>query len=1007
MSARPYRVAAAPGIGRLIDRNRRVNFTFDGQHLTGFAGDSLASALLANGHRLLGRSFKYHRPRGVFGLGSDEPNALVGVGTGPLHEPNLRATQVELYDGLAAVSQNCWPSLRYDLGQINGLFSRILPAGFYYKTFKWPKPLWEKLYEPLIRRMAGLGRAPDGNDPDSYEHVNVTCDVLVIGGGVAGLAAAEAASAGGARVILVDENPRLGGLADLSDGEIDGLPLLDWVRARAELLARTENVHLLTRTTAWGVFHHDYVVLAERLTDHLPVAERRGRPRQRLWKVRARNIILATGAQERSIAFANNDRPGVLLSSAARGLIRRYAVSPGQRGVIFTNNDDAYHTALALASANVQIARLVDARGRPPADLVDQVEAAGINVSVGSAVTNVGTSGLGTEIVSVAISPYRSGQGRTVIEEREQADFVAVSGGWNPVVNLWCHNGGKLKYDEKLATYIPDLNPGNMRAIGAANGTMDLGSLLDEAYAAGEAASGIARKASRPRVSARDQSALQPIWFVPASGAYNEGHKHFLDHQNDVTAADVELALREGYRSVEHVKRYTTLGMATDQGKNSNLLGLGIISAATHRPIPEIGITTFRPPYTPVTFGAIAGANVGELFLPVRRTPIHDWHEAGGAVFEPVGLWRRPYCYPAPGEDRHAAINREVLAVRRGLGLLDASTLGKIEVKGPDAPEFLDRIYTNTFSTLPVGRCRYGLMLNEQGFIFDDGVTVRLADDHFLMHTTTGGADRVHAWLEEWLQTEWPHYRVYVTNVTEQWAQFALSGATARQLLQELGTDIDLSSDALPFMGHASGTLAGYPVRLYRISFTGELSFEIATPAGFGLALWELLMERGKALGITPYGTEALHVLRAEKGFIAIGDETDGTVTPHDLGLDRLVSTKKADFLGKRSLSLPHLAAPGRKQLVGLETEDPAVVLPDGCYAVETPLPRPPMRMIGHVTSSYWSPTLNRSIAMALIRDGRSRLGQVISFPLGEGKVVRAKIVEPVFYDKEGARQNV
>ncbi|MGF7160195.1 sarcosine oxidase subunit alpha [Rhodoligotrophos appendicifer] len=1004
MTGKPYRVALSPESGRLIDPTRRLSFTFDGQRMTGFAGDTLASAVLANGQRLFGRSFKYHRPRGLLGLGSDEPNALVGIGEGTRHEPNLRATQVELHDGLVAVSQNRWPDLRLDVGQLNQLASRILPAGFYYKTFMWPQSFWEKLYEPVIRRAAGLGRAPTGWDPDTYEHINVHCDVLVVGAGAAGLAAAEAAASRGAHVILADENPRLGGLADIGGGLIDGHAPIDWARQTAASLAAATNVHILTRTTVWGHFHDNFVGLFERLGDQNPGLT--GTPRHRLWKVRARHVILATGALERPVPFANNDRPGIMLSTAARGLLHRYGVSPGSRGVVFTTNDDGYRTALALAKAGVPIARVLDARAEVDCELADLTREANIPVSRGMAVSNVATSFGGLGITGITAVGYRPGQGRVTSHEQIACDFVAVSGGWNPAVNLWSHNGGKLKYDEQLATYRPDAHSAAMCAVGAANGTFALPDILEEAYAAGEALSGAPRR-HRPRAHQREISPAEPVWFVPATGKSNEGNKHFVDYQNDVTVADLELAVREGYQSIEHVKRYTTWGMATDQGKTSSVIGLGIVSGAIHKPVPQIGTTTYRPPYTPISFGAMAGSHAKHLFIPVRRTPINAWHVANNASFEPVGHWRRPYCYPRPGEDRHAAVNREILVVREKLGLIDASTLGKIEIKGPDAAAFLDRIYTNTFSTLKVGRARYGLMMNEAGFLFDDGVTVRLGPDHFLMHTTSGGADRVAAWLEEWLQTEWTQDKVYVTNVTEQWAQFAIAGAKARALLEKLGTDIDLSPEALPFMGYAMGTLAGTPIRLFRISFSGELSFEVATPAGFGRGLWDAILTAGQEFGIGPYGTEALHVLRAEKGFIAIGDETDGTVTPLDLGLDWAVSKKKPDFLGKRALELSYLKAPHRKQLVGLLTELPDEILPDGAYAVEQILPKPPMTMIGQVSSTYWSPTLKRSIALALIKDGRARMGTTLSFPVGGDKVIRAKVVEPIFFDKEGTRQNV
>jgi sarcosine oxidase subunit alpha len=993
MSGQPYRLGA--GFGRLIDRTRTIYFSFDGKSMRGYAGDTLASAVMANGQRLFGRSFKYHRPRGLVGLGAEEMNALVGVGEGSRHEPNLRATQVELQDGLVAVSQNRWPSLVVDVGAINNKLSRFIPGGFYYKTFMWPRAFWKRLYEPAIRRAAGLGNAPDGRDPDSYEHMHAHCDVLVVGAGVTGLAAAEAAASGGARVILVDENPQLGGLADISNGTIEGASQSDWIKART----LPENVRVLTRTTCIGHWHHNWLMLFERV-------EGEAGPRHRLWKVRAKQVILATGAIERPLAFANNDRPGIMLASAARALVERYGVAPGAQGVVFTNNDEAYSTALKLKDAGVAV-RIVDSRSRPESAAIDRARKAGIDIAFGSVISAVDASLGGTSVTGVKIAAYRKGQGRVITERKVACDFIAMSGGWNPAVHLWCHNGGKLRFDDALQSFRPDTHRNNIRAAGAANGSFDLASCLAEGYATGEAAvkKSKSAKLKPPKTEQEKQAPLEPLWFAPATGKYNEGQKHFIDFQNDVTVADLELAQREGYESVEHTKRYTTFGMATDQGKTANINGLGVLAEATGKAIPEIGITTFRPPYTPFSFGSIAGAQTRELFLPVRRSPVFQWHVDQGATFEPVGQWRRPYTYPRGGEDKHASIAREILCVRNKAGLLDASTLGKIEIKGPDAAAFLDRVYTNMFSTLKVGRCRYGLMLNELSFLIDDGVTVRLADDHFLMHTTSGGADRIGAWLEEWLQTEWMSYRVFVTPVTEQWAQFAVAGPKAREVLAKLEPDFDLSNEAFPHLSMKEGKLGPYPVRVFRISFSGELSYEIAVPANLGRGLWDWILSAGAEFGIETYGTEALHVLRAEKGFIVIGDETDGTVTPADVGLDGLVSKKKVDFIGKRSLEQSHLKAPNRKQLVGLLTDDPAEVLPDGAHAVRAVKEKPPMETIGHVTSSYFSPTLSRSIAMALIENGRARTGETLSFPLA-GKTVSARIVDPVFYDREGARQN-
>ena len=1005
MTGKPYRLASG---GSRIDRSKPLTFSFDGRSLSGFAGDTIASAVQASGQRVFGRSYKYHRPRGVIGLGSEEMNALIGVGVGARHEPNLRATQIELFNGMTAVTQNRWPSLNFDIGALNNKLSRFFPGGFYYKTFMWPRSFWKHVYEPVIRYAAGLGKAPEGRDPDTYEHMHIHADVVVVGGGIAGLTAAEAAAAGGVRVLLIDENPVLGGIADLTAGKIGEVSVADYAKAAADRLAVLPNVQILSRTTAVGHFHHNYMMAFERVGDHDPSILANGAPRHRLWKIRAGHIVLASGALERPIAFANNDRPGITLASAVRGMVERYGVAPGSNGVVFTNNDDAYLTALALKKAGVNV-QIVDSRARPQGDLVQKTIAEGIEISPSSVISKVeGT----LNVKSVKIAAYRKGQGRVITEKKVDCDFIAMSGGWNPALHLWCHNGGKIRFDDGLASFRPNTHTDAITAVGAANGTMSVAETLAEAVAAGEGAAKAvnakakAAKIKLPAIEEPVRGALEAIWFAPATGGYNEGNKHFIDFQNDVTAADLELAQREGYESVEHTKRYTTFGMATDQGKTSNLNGLGVLSEATGRSIPEIGVTTFRPPYTPYSFGAIAGSLTKELFLPIRRTPIFQWHKDKGAVFEPVGQWRRAYTYPAAGEDKHASITREILAVRNKVGLLDASTLGKIEIKGPDAAEFLDRMYTNMFSTLKVGKCRYGLMMNELGFLSDDGVTVRLADDHFLMHTTSGGADRISAWLEEWLQTEWTQYKVFVTPVTEQWAQFAIAGPRAREVLAKLGPDFDVSNEAFPHMSFKIGRMGGYPVRVFRISFSGEQSYEVATPANLGRGLWDAILAAGEEFGIEAYGTEALHVLRAEKGYIVVGDETDGTTTPIDVGLEGLVSKKKADFIGKRSLEQSYLKGPNRKQLVGLLTEDPNEVLPDGAYAVREVKDKPPMAMIGQVTSTYMSPTLGRSIAMALIENGRARMGETISFPLEGGKVVKAKLVSPVFYDQDGGRIN-
>ncbi|HUF86812.1 MAG TPA: sarcosine oxidase subunit alpha family protein [Thermohalobaculum sp.] len=1016
--------------GRLIDRSEPVSFSFNGETLKGFEGDTLASALLANDRVLLGRSFKYHRPRGLIASGAEEPNALMGVGEGARFEPNCPATTTELFHGLAARSQNHWPSLDFDVGAINARIASLAPvfsAGFYYKTFIFPRFAWKHIYEPVIRRTAGLGNPPSQPDPDSYEHFHFHADVLVIGGGIAGLAAARAAGEAGARVLLVEQTPHWGGRAGTeTDTEIDGQPAAEWAAAEAAALGAMPNVTLRARAMAAGLYDHGYALVLERVADHRP--DQAGTPRHRLWRVRARRIVVATGALERPLTFANNDLPGVMLAGAVRDYVRLWGVLPGSRAVVFANNDDAYRTALALHESGARVAAVLDVRREVSGALPEQVRALQIPIREGYGIARVkGAKRVsGVEIGRITASGQIGGTAETL-----DCDLVAMSGGWSPVVHLYSHCGGRLAWDERQVMFRPAPERGapvgpdgqvNTLCAGAANGHLDTAGVLEDATAAGRKAAGETGHAAlddaapeddapeddAPNVSEPGMAPIAAHWFTPSRGRYIHGTKHFVDYQNDVTAADVRLAVREGYESVEHTKRFTTLGMATDQGKTSNINGLAILADELGAPIAQVGTTTFRPPYTPISFGAITGTAQGRLFKAVRQSPMHAWNAANGADFEPVGDWYRPYCYRRDGEDRHAAVTREILNARQRAGLLDASTLGKIAVKGPDAGQFLDRVYTNMMSSLKVGRCRYGLMCNENGFLFDDGVVARTGADAFLLHTTSGGSDRVHAHLEEWLQTEWWDLRVYVVNVTDQWAQVAVAGPNARKVIEAAGTDIDIAAEALPFMAFAEGEVAGCPARLFRISFSGELSYEIATPANHGLALWEALLEAGEAHGVMPYGTEALHVMRAEKGFIMIGDETDGTVIPQDLGLDWAVSKKKADFIGKRAQERADLIRPDRLQLVGLETEDPRQVLPDGVHAVaEVRGKGERMPTIGHVTSTYFSPTLDRSIAMALIERGRARMGETLSFPFEGDKVIRAKIVEPVFYDREGKRQNV
>jgi sarcosine oxidase subunit alpha len=971
--------------GRLIDRAKPLDFTFDGRRLRGFAGDTLASALLANGQALVGRSFKYHRPRGVVAAGPEEPNALVNLGQAGRFEPNVRATTAELFDGLAAESQNRWPSLAFDLGAVNARMARFLPAGFYYKTFIHPRPFWKHVFEPVIRRAAGLGRAPKDRDADTYEQRYAHCDVLVAGGGVAGLHAARLAAEAGQRVIVMEQAPVWGGRAPVDCAGIEGAPAAQWVQAQVAALAAMADVTLVARCTVAGVHDHGYVLAEERLTDHAPDA---AGPRRRLWRIRAGRVVAATGAIERPVAFAGNDLPGVMLASAVRDYVVNWAVSPGDRTVVVTTNDDGYRTALALHAAGLSVPLVVDSRSEAAGDLPQAVRAAGIRVETGRAVVKAKGS---KAVTGVAIG-LMAGEG-AVLEEIA-CEAVAMAGGWSPAVHLFSHCGGRLAWDEAAQLFAPDPARPPLNHDGAA------------LVACAGAAAGPAGAADLPAGAILPfAGGCDPIRPMPAGAGDALKAKMWLDYQNDVKVSDVELAAREGYESVEHTKRYTTLGMATDQGKLSNITGLSVLAAALGAPVQAVGTTTFRPPYTPVTIGALAGEARGDLFQPLRRTPMHDWHQTQGAYLEPVGLWRRPYCYPRAGESHHDAVSREVRNVRQGVGLLDASTLGKILVKGPDAGRFLDMLYTGVMSSLPVGRCRYGLMCNEQGFLTDDGVVARLAEDAWLCHTTSGGADRIHAWMEDWLQCEWWDWQVYTANLTEQFAQIAVVGPGARAVLEALG-GMDVSKPALPFMAFAEGRLAGIPARVFRISFSGELSYEVAVPAGQGMAIWEACLAAGAGQGIMPYGTEALHVLRAEKGFIMIGDETDGTVIPQDLGLDWAISKKKPDYLGKRGQERSHFRNPERWKLVGLETLDGSV-LPEGAYAVAPRVNANGQRNTeGRITSTYYSPTLGRGIAMGLIARGPQRMGETVRFARLDGGEVMARIVSPVFYDPKGEKQD-
>ncbi len=986
--SQPFRTAS----GGRIRRNHELAFSFDGQPYTGLEGDTLASALLANDVHLVGRSFKYHRPRGIVAAGAEEPNALVTIDRGAGRvTPNLRATQIALYDGLQAHSQNRWPSLRFDLGAAADRLSPLLSTGFYYKTFMWPPALWKRLYEPMIRAAAGLGRAPHAADADRYLQHYAHCDVLVIGGGPAGLAAALAASASGARVILCDEQQEIGGsLLAETEAVIDGKPATTWLDDALAMLGARSSVTLLPRTTAFGWFADNFVGLAEHVTDHLAAPDPR-LPRERLWQVRAATVVLAAGAIERPLVFPHNDRPGVMLADAAHVYLRRYGVKVGGRVLVATTDDSAYRVALALHKAGVTIAGIADARATsdimaPASPAVAAVHDAGLPVFAGT--TIAATSGR-LRLRDVLLS------GRPAALS---CDTLLMCGGWTPSVHLFSQSRGKLRFDEAIGAFVPGETAARVQCAGACAGTFDLAAGLEEGYAAGEAATRGHAAPHRFVVSGTMSCGPGGLHARPTPHG-----KAFVDLQNDVTSKDLRIATREGFRSMEQVKRYTTAGMATDQGKTSNLNALAAVAGILQQPVPAVGHTTFRMPYTPVTFGTLAGAARGELLDPVRQTPLHAWATSHGAVFEDVGTWKRARCFPRAGEDQHAAVARECRAVRNAVGLLDASTLGKIEVVGPDAADFLDLLYTIDVASLAPGRCRYALLLGENGCVLDDGIVARLAPDRFHVTTTTGGAAHVLHHMEDYRQTEFSHLRVWLTSITEQWAVIAVQGPQAREVIAPLVEGIDLA--AMPHMSVRPCRVAGVAVRLFRVSFTGELGYEINVPAGFTRSVWDALLAAGAPFDIAPYGTEAMHVLRAEKGFFMVGQETDGTVTPDDLGLAWIVSSSKRDFVGKRSLILPDMIRPDRRQLVGLLTADARVVLEEGAQLVANAQPGMRMAMLGHVTSAYWSETLQRSIALALVAGGRTRIGSMLYVPMAD-RIIPVTVTQPVFHDRKGTRRH-
>ncbi len=974
-----------PAGGR-IDRARPLAFRFDGRYYSGFAGDTLASALLANGVRLVGRSFKHHRPRGVFTAGPEEPNALVELGRGAERTPNTRATTTELREGLEAFPQNCWPSLRFDLMAVNGLLAPLFAAGFYYKTFMWPSSFWEKVYEPLIRRAAGLGRLSGAPDPGVYDKVHDFCDVLVIGAGPAGLAAALAAGRSGARVILAEEDFELGGRLLGDRAEIAGGSGSAWAASVAGELKTLAETRVLRRTAVFGVYDGGTYGALEQ-------GPAGGVVRCRYRKIVARRCVLASGALERPLVFADNDRPGVMLASAARTYVNRFAAAPGRRAVVFTTSDDGWRTAADLTRAGVAVAAVVDPRSDVGADVTalagdaERLTGAAVARALGGAALR------GVEVAGA------DGARRVIA-----CDLLAVSGGWSPNLALTAHLGARPVWSAQAQAFAPGATPEGLRVAGAAAGRFTTAEALADGFAAGaEAAEACGFPALRIEAPGAGPEAAR--WATLRHIANARG-KSYLDLQHDVTASDIDLAHREGFRAPEHVKRYTTLGMATDQGRLSSHNGLALLAQANGAAIGEQGPTTHRPPYAPVPIAAFAGAERDGAFRPVRHTPTHAWAERRGAVFVEAGLWLRAQYFPNPGErDWQESVTREVRAVRNGVGFCDVSTLGKIELFGPDVATFLERLYTNAWANLAVGRARYGLMLREDGIVLDDGTTSRLGPEHYVMTTTTANAARVFQHMEFARQVLWPELDVQMVSATDQWAQIAIAGPLARETLARvLDPGFDLSDAAFPYMAAAETTvLAGAPARVFRVSFSGERGYELAAPARLGEALADALMAVGAPFAITPYGVEALGVMRIEKGHPA-GPELNGQTTPGDLGLAKLLSRRK-DYIGRRLGERPGLTDPDRQTLVGLKPIDRSQRLRAGGHLVREGAPASAAHDEGHVTSTAYSPTLGHSIALALLARGAQRLGERVRIvdPLRGGEVV-AEVCAPVFVDPGGER---
>jgi len=971
--------------GGLVDQSKPLSFSFNGKTMSGYAGDTLASALLANEQRLVGRSFKYHRPRGIVAAGAEEPNALVELRNGAYQEPNTRATVAELYEGLSAKSQNHRGPLKFDVMALNDWLSPFLSAGFYYKTFMWPKAFWEKLYEPVIRASAGLGALSGASDPDVYDKGFLHADLLIVGAGPAGLWSALTAARSGVRVILADEDFLAGGRLNAETHHVADVAGHEWAASTYAELASLPNVRLMTRTTVYGAYDHGIYGALERKTDHLASSD--GKPRQILWRIYAKRTLLTTGATERAIAFGKNDRPGIMLAGAVRTYANRYAVTPGQRVTVFTNNHDGWRTAHDLQAQGVRIKAVIDTRG-----IQAPMSIPGANIVMGGEIA--ATSG------RLGLSSITLTTGQSI-----KTDCLAVSGGWNPNVHLTCHQRSKPTWNEDIAAFVPGTHlPVGMSVAGAANGALSLANALQSADAAVHQALtdlGVSAAKSPIPNTSDDAVELTPFWYVK-----NSAGRLWVDWQNDVTTKDIDQSRREGFRAVEHLKRYTTLGMATDQGKTANVLGLAIMAEMAGQSIPSTGTTVFRPPYTPVPIAAFAGRSRGKDFRPVRKTPSHQWAEEQGAVFVEVGAWLRAQWYPQAGETHwRDSVDREVLATRGSVGICDVTTLGKIDIQGKDAAEFLNRIYANTFATLAIGKVRYGLMLREDGIAMDDGTTARMGEHHFVMTTTTANAVSVFRHMEFCRQCLWPNLDVHLISATEQWAQYAVAGPNARKLLQHIvDPEFDISNDAFPFMACAEITVCGgTAARLFRISFSGELAYEIAVPTRYGDSMIRALMEAGKPYDVVPYGTEALGVMRVEKGHAA-GNELNGQTTALNLGLGRMVSKKK-DSIGNQLSEREGMNTADAIRLVGFKPVNQEDKLTAGCHFVAKGAAATTENDEGWMSSVAFSPSLKHSIGIGFLKRGHERIGEVVSAvnPVGQ-QSIEVEVVSAHFIDPDGER---